>query len=366
MNAAHLLMAAGLIGAVTAVACGPKGPTERQLAVESITRTVMAPQLDALVSTSEALAAAAEDYCASPSSDGYISVAEAWRAVRVPWKTLEFAKFGPKVEQPYRVGPKMDFWPPRDEDILDYLAGDGGVAPEDFLAMGTNTRGLPAVEVLLFLDGEEESAEANFESNPRRCDYLMGLTRDIVALSETYRSAWVDDWFGRLERPTEFDEDDYELTQDVINEWVNRCVFTVEDLRVEKLGGPLGDGTGANPYPGLLESPYGLNSLSDAAAALNGVDLVFLGGAAEPGDAGLSALIPADKRDDILTSYEEWMTKSRQRLGDVPEPLRETIYADPGSVEAAQQALRRLQIVLQVDLSQALSVQSVPNDNDGD
>ena len=57
---------------------------------------------------------------------------------------------------------------------------------------------------------------------------------------------------------------------------------------------------------------------------------------------------------------------SLERVKEIPEPLEQAILLDREIIARAQEALLALQVAVQVDLAQALSVTIAFNDNDGD
>ena len=66
------------------------------------------------------------------------------------------------------------------------------------------------------------------------------------------------------------------------------------------------------------------------------------------------------ERVDVLLDTAE------MRLGEIPESLEVTIAIEPEIVSRAQESLLALQLILQVEVAQALDVTITFNDNDGD
>jgi len=310
-----------------------------------------------LVAKTQALADAGEALCADPTDGALEAAQQAWRDVRAPWKALEVVRFGPAMELPYRISPKLDFWPARTSSVETYIAGDGGIAVEDYDLMGGATRGLPALEYVWF---EGDVLEA-LQADPRRCAYSAGLAADAHVLAQRYVDAWTDDWRARIVDPSSADDDAYTTDQEVLDEWVNRMAWTIEDIRYERLGKPMGDSAGGEPQYDTIESPFAEGALRDVAAILDGVELTFEGG---DGQLGVEALLPPG--DPIRNAFRTELALARDALLVVPEPLSVAVVDGRTEVAAVQEALRDLQVVIQVDLAQALGVTIVFNDNDGD
>ncbi|MCB9764091.1 MAG: imelysin family protein [Alphaproteobacteria bacterium] len=335
---------------------GTSPAAQRRVVLAALAEDVALANYRDLTQATGALVTATEAFCAAPDAVTLDAARDAWWAARAPWKRAELIQFGPTTEQPLRLGPKMDLWPARVESIEAILEGDGGFTQADMAAMGGATRGFPPLEWLLWAEGDG-TLDA-FAAEPRRCAYAEGLAGDLDALAGQMVTAWEDAWAARLTDPADHDGDMYDSAQDVIDEWVNRTFFTVENIRVEKLGKPLGDSSGGEPLPDTLESRYSARSLADARDVLDGVVDALA-------EDHLMALVPAD-RDAVPPLVESWQVEAVEALAAVPEPLEDAIVNDRAAVEAAQEALRGFQVALQVDLAQALSVTVTFNDNDGD
>ncbi|MCA9490366.1 MAG: imelysin family protein, partial [Myxococcales bacterium] len=275
---------------------------------------------------------------------------EAWQAAREPWKRSQIVAFGPVLTFPERYGPKLDDWPVDADAIEALVASDAPVSAADFAAMGTATRGLPVVEWLLYGETPDE---------PRRCAVLAGAAGDVRANASMLADAWRVDWQQRLSSPELAADDDWDTVQDVVDEWVNRSVYTVADLRGLRLGKPLGDDSGGVPQPQLVESRPSGRSLQDARDVLQGVRAAWRGEAGP----GLRSLVEdaalADRVDGLFDGCDA-------RLAEVPEPLATTVVEQPEIVARAQEALQALQITMQLEVAQALSVTLAFSDEDGD
>lgn len=330
-------------------------PEQQRAVLASIDENVVLRHYRDFTVATGGLVSAGSTFCATIDAPGLEAFRTAWGTAHEPWKRAEIVRFGPSIEEPYRLQPKLDSWPANDNAVRTYLAGTGGFTQADFDGMGTATRGFPALEVLLWADGE--GTLAAFQADPRRCGYALGLASDIGVLAGRMVDAWETDWNDRMVHPEDHPDDGYDTLQDVIDEWVNRMAFTVEDIRSTKLGKPVGDTSGGEPLPDTIESRYSGRSLRDARDALAGVRDV--------GEDGIFDLVPAD-RADIVPKIGQRQSDAEAYLGEILEPLEVAIVSDRVAIGSAQDALLELQVLMQVDLAQALSVTLAFNDNDGD
>jgi len=334
-------------------ACGDPVLDARQALIEGFARDLTAEAYATFQAEAEAASQATAAYCQSPSPSGLTAAQTAWRTAKTRWKITEVVQFGPVVEYPERLGPLLDRWPMRPSDVDELLASDLAVDAEAVARMGAATRGLPVAEYLLFGKALEDDARA--------CTYAQGLMTDIHENAEILVRTWNDPWVGWLTEPSETSEGPYASVQDVLDEWVNRMAFTVENIRVMKLGKPVGDDAGGVPPPELLESPHSDTSMDDALAALQGVQLLWEGTETTPGVRSLPS-VQVGTRDRLDTLF----ATTYDRLRQVPQPLRDTLLTEPEVVAWAQEALLELQKGLQIELAQDLSVTITFNDNDGD
>ena len=296
--------------------------------------------------------------CAGPDDTTYAAARAAWWAAKAPWARAEVIQFGPVVEYPERLGPKLDDWPVSADAVEALIAGDDPLDVDAFGLMGSATRGLPVVEYLLWRDGL-----AGLLVSPRRCEALVGASGDVALSAARLETLWREDWAIRLGHPSADDGDAYDTVQDALDEWVNRLAFTAENIRGTKLGAPVGDKTGGEPQPDLLQSRLSGRSLTDARDALAGMNDVWTGGAAAS-PLGVRDLL----RDEpaLTAQLDDLFETTDTRLAELPEPLEDTILLQPELVARAQEALLALQVAVQVDLAQQLSVTITFNDNDGD
>lgn len=319
------------------LACGstPKDSNtkneNRDAALQSLAEDLVAERYDAFRLRAEAFASAAE-------ACDFDDLKAQWWSTREPWKHTELVGFGPVVEYPERLGPKIDDWPANENAINDLLDSDKTLSGSDFTAMGSATRGLPVIEYVLWTAND----------HPRACEAVQGATADVATNAAALLDAWSNRWAPA-----------HSSGHAVLNEWVNRMGFTAQNIRELKLGKPVGDYSAGEPQPDLIESRPSGRSLQDAQDALAGIQMVWNGERSR----GIRELVPDDT---IQNRVDDLLVIATDRLASIPEPLETTIYDEPEIVDWAQDPLRELQGVLQRDVATALNVTVSFNDSDGD
>jgi uncharacterized protein len=289
---------------------------------------------------------------------------DAWWEARAPLKRNELLAFGPYTDEPARYGPKLDFWPARVDTLEAVLEAEDELSADAVAGFGASQKGFPAIEYLLF-DPETE-LETAFAEEPRRCEYLSALVADLGAKAQGLREAWDPAAGNYLDELVNAGRGSQAFrTLDLaIGEIVNRLVFTVENVRGDKLGAPAGTRSDGKPQPESAESRFSGRSLEDARDNLRGVEAVCLGATRDA--ASLASQLSRIGRSDLIELLETGFASSYAALDAIPEPLTTAVVADPAPVLAAIDELSNLQRLLQVDVIHALGLTLTFNDNDGD
>lgn len=301
------------------------------------------------------LKSASEALCAAPTDAALDAAKDAWHSARGPWKEMEVFAFGPYRDEPLRLQPKIDFWPLRPDSVDAVLTGDGGVDATAIANLGAAAKGLPAIEYLLW------SADAGAFVD-RRCAYLQGLTADLAIRATEMRAAWdpaEGDYAGALARSGRGGA--YESLQEGFAEVVNRMGHTIENIRFEKLGKPVGLDGGPVQADKVESGPSG-RSIQDVHDNLTGIEALYRGA----GDGiGLRDYLAFRSRS-YDAEFDARLSAARAALDAIDGPLSSAIDTDADTVLAAIEALGALQLLIQVDMANALSVNLAFNDADGD
>lgn len=137
-----------LLGACDAPEESPNAP--RADVVRALAEQVAQGHYDELALSAEALHQAATTLCANPDADTFAAAQAGWWAAKAPWARAEVIQFGPVVEYPERLGPKLDDWPVSADAVEALISSD---APLDVAALrphgqrhpGPARRGVPAL-----------------------------------------------------------------------------------------------------------------------------------------------------------------------------------------------------------------------------
>lgn len=353
----------------TQVAACFSEPFDRKAMLESLGNDVIIPMYRAFADEAAALAADAESFCSDTSTSRLGDLQDQWRLARAAWKRTETINFGPYMDQPWRLGPKIDSWPVREDTIEENLASEEPLTFEIVRGLGASSRGLPALEYLVFdPDGVGVALEKfELDESGQRCNYTTALAQDILVNAEAMVRAWSpdgDDYLGDLLASGE-PGPPFMSIRDAANEIVNRMLFLTENIMRGKLGQPLGLESGGEPRPELVESRYSDNSIEDILSNLDGLENLYLGQFEERKGIGVQLWVrwysPEVDREMLRT-----LAETRWAVEEVPEPLSGSVVNSPDLVQAAYDQMRELRNTIGVDVINALAGSVTFNDTDGD
>jgi uncharacterized protein len=351
-----------LLAALAGCASEGSGDTRREL-LERWGAELIVPLYADLEARSQALTASLDALCAAPAQPALDAARVAWSEARQPLKRAEVFNFGPYSRPEYRIGPQLDSWPARPDTVEELLAGQGPVDAATVAALGVWHKGMPVIEYLLYppnADGVTQLAD------PRRCEYLESVGAELVARAREIHLAWApegSDFAGQLSGAGRTSTA-FRSLRDAFSEVVNRMGFTVENVRRDKLGTPLGTGAGGPPQPDAAESRFSGRSIADILDNLTGLEVLYFG---DPSRSmpGLERYA-AERGQNFDEQMTAALSASRAALQAIDMPLTAAVASEPARVQAASDRLGELQSLLQVDMIGALGLTLSFNDNDGD
>lgn len=347
------LLGLALIAAFVACKQSPS-LTAPKAVIASLTETTFAPLTQDLEKQAATFRADCKALQTAPSADGLKATRKSYLSLRRLWRQADVMSFGPHRLYPYRIESRVDFYPPREEDIIAMLEGDADLTDDADTQLAATTRGLPTAGYLLWAS----DALASLQDNPRYGEYLVAvallLEQDMKALQE----AWSGDFADELLEPE--DHRRYEDEHEVLTELVNNMAFTIELVRDR-------DFASIDPFQqvGVLETLNAAQAARDAEASLRGITMAFRGCYENTCDDGMRTLLK-ERRSELVDRMQSHLGIADQAL----DTLAQSSVAEPGDfqdqLDSADLALRDLVIFLQTDFMQALSVSPTFGGNDGD
>lgn len=353
----------------TGVGCEtPRADDTAQRAVmHDLAHEVMLPIHVELEDEATALATAVGAFCDAPTAETLAAAQETWRAARAPWKHAEAFRFGPAED--LRLGSALDFWPARPDTVETAItAAPAPVTAEHIAALGTSSKGLPALEYLLFdpagalvkLGGTDEVAQ-------HRCSYARALGQAIGKDATALHQAWSPEGGAFVDEVARAGTGSklFVTGQDGVAQVVNLIIGLLQQISEKKLGGPLGVSTGTPPDSTAVESRFSDNSTEDLLGNLRGIEELYLGQHGEHSGKGLSSLVRAHS-PAIDDAVRKALEDAKAKAAAIPGPLRLAIVNDPAEVQAALDSAKVVRRLFTADVASVLGVTVTLSDSDGD
>jgi predicted lipoprotein len=250
------------------------------------------------------------------------------------------------------------------------LAGDSELDAAHVGKLGTNKRGLHAIEYLLFPAddaGLEAALLADDAAGERRRQFVSAAGQLVARAALELEQAWQPekgDYARRFSEPGAPDSVD-PTVQLGLDTLLNQTVVLSEVLANVKLGKPLGAGSGGRIDPALQESGRAGTSLSDMLSNLRGIRNVYLGTRDDEKVTSLSTLVHA-KSPTVDVHALAALDDAEAALRDLPEPLDTALSDSPAQVQKAYDAVKTLKRVLATEVLSTLGASLKFSDNDGD
>lgn len=298
-------------------------------------------------SAAEQLQTALQQWCAGGARNAQraTTLQADWRASTVAWDGLDSIALGPLVER--RSARSVDFMPTRPAMLERALKNP----PKDAAAMeriGAPAKGFEALEWLLWPQVPD--------SGTPRCDYAVAVAAHQLRESRALVAA-----FGALAQS----EPDPEHAKAAFSQAVNQWVGGVEQLRWAFMRKPL-DVAATRGQPAVFPRARSHQTADSWAARWNTLRAyAVLGEHATPQRLGGGQLI----------AFETWLRsrgangladKLVQATTDATQAIASARTDEPGSVQAASNALGQLTWLMQSELAPKMDVQMGFSDADGD
>jgi predicted lipoprotein len=339
-------------------------PPDARPILRDVADLVILPTYAELATSTADLSSGLEALCAAPDEAKLATAQEAWRAARAPLKRAEAFAFGP-IED-LRVDSTIDFWPARPDTIDDALAATEPVTDALIDSSASATKGLPAIEYLLFDPGGDDAAAIDrlAENGGRNCDYLAALGRDVAEQAARVKEAW--DPAGGNYRGKFVDagagSDTYPTLQAGVSVLVDNLIQGALLVEGTKLAKPLGKRDGGTPQPDAVEASFSHDGADEIVLTLDGIQAVYQ---SDQRGASLSERVRSS-RPDLDTTILTQIDTCKATVTAISLPLEQAVVDQPAEVESAFACTKELARLLQVDLATLVGVTPTFSDNDGD
>lgn len=329
---------------------------DRSPLLQNVADNLIVPAYDDFYNQTNVLKSKVYLFTEAPNKQTLADVQSAWKESIKSWKQAELYNFGPIEEK--ALVTSIDRRPASEAGIEDAIEKLTEV--ENYLLrIGSNRKGLPAMEYLLF--HEEPEVVINRFGDTKRKKYLQLLAESLFEHSQYI----VEEWKGGYRNS--FVESVGNRPNSGVTLLVNEMGYLLEMVRMDKIEIPFGKQTNGTPRLHMLESPYAHISKVLIKENLLSARHTFTGGSGRGFDDYLNALNIENENgkllsDLILAEYDQALST----LNGMNGSLREAIQHDKKSVEQLIEHVQKLYIYTEVDMISQLSLLQTFSDNDGD
>ncbi|MDE0012938.1 MAG: peptidase M75 [Candidatus Poribacteria bacterium] len=258
---------------------------------------------------------------------------EAWKATRTPWEQSESFLFGPVDTQ--GLDPALDSWPV-DHVNLQSVLDSGDTLTVDFVSGLEDTqKGFHTIEFLLFREGNQRKAS---DITKRELEYLVSTTENLKESTSQLRLAWAPEGenFSSAVAQAGTGSVVYTSQSAAVQEMVNGMITIADEVANGKISDPYNESDTT-----LVESQFSFNSIADFQNNIRGIQNVYgkgLNGFVNGQDAALDA------------RFQQEVQAAIDAIGAIPDPFRDSITTNRGAVQAAIDAVSKVQQTLEQDI----------------
>lgn len=343
--------------------CGPGkkelSVTDRKTMVTNLTKEVIVPAFETFLKATDSLAAAGMQFGTAPGKANLESMRAHWLLAAQSWKKAATFSFGP-VDDEF-LGGGIDYTGVHYPNIEKIIASSDPIDSAFVESRGSSLKGLKAIEYLLFNRGD--TALSDLSSSPRRMAYLAALTQNLNVQAKKVVDAWTK---GSPSYAEKFSNADGKDLKSALNILVNQCISRINMIKDERLAVPLGMRNEGNPRPDLVEGRLSGSSVLLLRSELEGLRSIFNSGGKDYLNSlldQLDAQYNGKPLSEAIAAHFE--TADRQAAG-IPADLEKAITQNTDPVRQLYDSLKKLQILLEVDVVNQLGVIMTFSDNDGD
>ncbi len=334
---------------------------DRRAMLTRLRDTAVVPAYEELAQYATQLHAAIDLLGANPTSADLERAQDAWLEAARAWKRTDVFAFGPAETLNLRSGIGAEADPVTIENAI---AATPPIDQAFVDTRPTTAKGVWALEYLLFeRDGGNQAVLTRLTTGPaapRRRAYLTAIATDLRARTEATSTAWR----SGPDRAQFVEADGNDVTSS-LSLLVNASVQTIETIKNDRLGRPLGDENGGTAQPASAEGYRSGTSGQLIRASLDGIRAVWPGTSNQPGLNGLLDHLGAQSAGGQALSgaingrLDAAYTRA---TGDVVS----LVGQERQPVLDLQVDVKMLTVLLKTEAVSKLGVLLTFNDNDGD
>ncbi|HBF19253.1 MAG TPA: hypothetical protein DDW81_04090, partial [Cryomorphaceae bacterium] len=227
----------------------PADSFDRKALFTNLSETAILPAFLDFVKQADSLQQIAEAFRLQPDLPNLSALRDQWIQTKFASKQIELLKFGPLNDT--KMYSLVDKWPTNEGFIEGFINGSDPITESFIQGKGATSKGLPAIEYLLFEEKDADLLLARLKNEPRRVDYIVAASHNLYQktleiaslwspLGDNYQAEYIENTFSGL-------DGSLSLT-------VNQMSSHLEFMLVSKLGKALGKDLNRDADPVYLEA----------------------------------------------------------------------------------------------------------------
>ena len=365
----------------------------RREALVAMSDNVVIAEYEEFERRSGALRRSCEALAQAPQDDSKLNEAQAsWREAMTSWQRAEVFQFGPagvmgEVAGGQDLRDLIYSWPLVNPCRLDQeIAKNAFAANADYLETQlVNTRGLDALEYLLFYRGEQNACAPNATLNrsgdwdalsapelaARRAKLAAAAAVDLEGHAKALRRRWTEgdassfreQLVGAGQR-----SDTYASTQEALNAISDAMFYVEKETKDMKLATPLGiKGCDQDSCPEALEHPHAAFSLQASRQNHLAFERLYLGAdpSVDPDAVGFDDLLRQANQGALDEQIRDALQRVLRAHDAVPGSFSEALIVDREALKEVYDASKALGVLLKTQFISVLDLE-LPQRAEGD
>lgn len=341
-----------LLACATVIGCGSdddEAETEESASAEAFDAstmlkdfadTVVLATYTELDNKAGELLAAVKALAADTSQANLTHAQTAWKATRTPWEQSESFLFGPVDTQ--GLDPALDSWPVDHVNLQSVLDSSDTLTVDFVSGLEDTQKGFHTIEFLLFREGDRRKAS---DITERELAYLVSTTENLKASTAQLRLAWAPEGenFSSAVAQAGAGSAIYPSQNAAVQEMVNGMITIADEVANGKISDPYNESDTT-----LVESQFSFNSISDFQDNIRGIQNVYMGKFMVDGQ-GFNEFV--NSKDAALDArFQAEVQAAIDTIGAIPAPFRDSITTNRAAVQAAIDAVSKVQQTLEQDI----------------
>ena len=329
--------------------------SNRKDVLDTLAVRVIIPAFEDLHTQAQLLEKAARTFTETPSENTLGAVRNQWLETTSAWKRASTYTFGP-IEDHFLSG-GIYYSGVHYANIEKSIQTAGKIDNAFINSQGSSLKGLKAIEYLLYKD---DRVLADFGASTARKNYLQALTENLTAQTQKVLDLWTSG--EQPYRETFVNATGRELNSSLCI-LVNKTIQQVNMIRDERLAMPMGMHREQTPRTDMIEGRLSKSSVTLLKNEIRSIQNLY-------SNKGINTLLDqmeATYEGEPLSARIDQQFETVYQLTDaLPNGLEEAIVTDKEAVKNIHDQLKKLQILLEVDVVNHLGIILTFSDNDGD